>query len=193
MADNKVKKRNWAFVVYPESAPSDWIEQLKLSGLQFAISPLHDRDLNDTGEPKKPHWHVIVVYGSPTTYNNAKALTERLNAPIPQALESVRGYYRYLTHKDNPEKVQYNELEVQTGGGFNILDFVELTKSEVLTIKKELQLLIRSQGITEYSDFMDFLLDNALNEQYDVASCNTYFFEKYISSCRNKAMPRKQD
>ena len=66
------EKRNWAFVVYPESAPSDWIEQLQLSGAQFAISPLHDKDLNATGEPKKAHWHVIVVYGSPTTESNVK-------------------------------------------------------------------------------------------------------------------------
>ena len=28
-----LKKRNWAFVVYPESAPSDWIEQLQQRGL----------------------------------------------------------------------------------------------------------------------------------------------------------------
>ena len=74
-----LKKRNWAFVVYPESAPSDWIEQLQLSGAQFAISPLHDKDLNATGEPKKAHWHVIVVYGSPQR-SNVKSLTERLNA-----------------------------------------------------------------------------------------------------------------
>ena len=58
------KKRNWAFVVYPESAPENWIEQLQLSGAQFTISPLHDKDLNATGEPKKAHWHVIAVYGS---------------------------------------------------------------------------------------------------------------------------------
>ena len=30
---NFEKKRNWAFVVYPESAPSDWIEQLQQRGL----------------------------------------------------------------------------------------------------------------------------------------------------------------
>ena len=47
-----VKKRNWAFVLYPESAPEDWKEQLRLSGLQGAISPLHDKDINPTGEPK---------------------------------------------------------------------------------------------------------------------------------------------
>ena len=43
-----LKKRNWAFVVYPESAPSDWIEQLQQRGVVGAISPLHDKDLNAT-------------------------------------------------------------------------------------------------------------------------------------------------
>ena len=74
-----------------ESAPSDWIEQLQLSGAQFAISPLHDKDLNATGEPKKAHWHVIVVYGSPTTESNVKSLTERLNAPKPIPLNKFEG------------------------------------------------------------------------------------------------------
>ena len=65
--EKSVKKRNWAFVLYPESAPKDWREQLARSGVACAISPLHDRDINPTGEPKKPHYHVILVYGSPTT------------------------------------------------------------------------------------------------------------------------------
>ena len=52
-----VKKRNWAFVVYPESAPEDWIEQLQKTGLQCAVSPLHDKDTDPTGEPKKAHYH----------------------------------------------------------------------------------------------------------------------------------------
>ena len=108
-----LKKRNWAFVVYPESAPEKWIEQLQLSGAQFAISPLHDKDLNATGEPKKAHWH------------------ERLNAPKPIPLEQVRGYYRYLTHKDNPRRHSMTENDIQTLNGFDIRDFVEMTKSEV--------------------------------------------------------------
>lgn len=45
MAKN-IKKRNWAFVLYPESAPADWREQLQKTGLQCAISPLHDKDMN---------------------------------------------------------------------------------------------------------------------------------------------------
>lgn len=186
MAQKNVKKRNWAFIVYPESAPEDWKEALAQTGLQCAISPLHDKDVDPTGSPKKAHYHVIACYSGPTSFNVVKSLTDSLNAPIPQALEQVRGYYRYLTHKDNPEKFQYNELDIKTINGFNIADFSELSKSEVTAIKKRLQCLIRELDILEYSDFMDYLSDNEMNVEYDVASNNTYFFEKYISSKRNK-------
>ena len=56
-----------------------------------AISPLHDKDLNATGEPKKAHWHVIVTYEGPTAQSVVERLTERLNAPKPIPLEQVRG------------------------------------------------------------------------------------------------------
>nr|CDL66158.1 unnamed protein product [uncultured bacterium] len=186
MAVKNVKKRNWAFVAYPDSLPDGWLDTLCQTGLQCAVSPLHDKDIDPTGEIKKPHYHVIACYSGPTSYNVVKSLTDQFNAPGPQPLEQVRGYYRYLTHKDNPEKAQYSENDIQTINGFCILDFVELTKSEVLTIKKELQTLIRDADILEYSDFMDLLQDSDMTQQYDVASCNTYFFEKYISSRRNK-------
>lgn len=187
MATKNVKKRNWAFVAYPESLPTNWKEQLQLTGLQVAISPLHDRDKDPTGEPKKPHYHVILCYAGPTSYNVVKALTDSLNCPIPQPLEQVRGYYRYFTHMDNPEKYQYSPDTIETINGFSIMDFVELTKSEVLTAKRKLQSLIREKNILEYSDFMDYLQDSEnMEQEYDVASNNTYFFEKYISSRRNK-------
>lgn len=190
MPHKNVKKRNWAFVLYPESAPADWKETLRQSGLQCAVSPLHDKDLDPTGTPKKAHYHVIACYSGPTSFNVVKGLTDALNAPIPQALEQVRGYYRYLTHKDNPEKFQYSDSDITTINGFSIIDFVDLTKSEVLTIKKELQTLIRTADILEYSDLMDLLQDSDMVQQYDVASSNTYFFEKYITSRRNKKFPR---
>jgi hypothetical protein len=192
MAEKNVKKRNWAMVLYPESAPEDWREQLRLSGLQVAISPLHDKDVNADGEPKKAHHHVILVYGSPTTYNNVKALCDRLNQPIPQPLEQVRGYYRYLTHEDNPEKAQYSKADIQTLNGFDIREFVELTKSEVTKAKREILQLIRDNGITEYADLVDILMDGGEGtaDMFDVASNNTLFFKAYLTSqWRRQAAP----
>ena len=182
-----LKKRNWAFVVYPESAPSDWIEQLQLSGAQFAISLLHDKDLNATGEPKKAHWHVIVVYGSPTTESNVKESYRAFKRPKPIPLEQVRGYYRYLTHKDNPEKAQYDEKDIQTLNGFDIRDFVEMTKSEVNVKIRIIQKMIREFDFLEYADLLDYLQDEEeLADEYDVAINHTILLNTYIKSRRYK-------
>lgn len=187
MAEKKenVKKRNWTFVLYPESAPKDWQEKLKLSGLMCAVSPLHDKDLNPTGEAKKAHYHILLVYSGPTTYNAVAKFTASLNATIPQALESVRGMYRYFSHKDNPEKYQYDEADITTINGFNINDLVELTKSEVNELKASILGYVRKLCITEYADLVDFLIDNGMLAEYDVVINNTFFFNTYITSRRN--------
>lgn len=186
MAEKKVKKRHWAFVAYPDSLPENWIEMLKQSGLKVAISPLHDRDTNPTGELKKSHYHVIVSYDGPTTFGNVEGLTKRLNQPIPQPLEQVRGYYRYLTHEDNPEKAQYDKADIQTLNGFDIRDYVEMTKSEVGKYIREVQGFIRDNGITEYADLMDKLMDGGetLADWWEVASNHTLFFTAYLRSAR---------
>lgn len=182
-----VKKRNWAFVCYPDSLPTDWLDVLQQTGLPLCISPLHDKDLDPTGTPKKPHYHVILNYEGPTSAAVVKALvTGKLNAPDPQPLESIRGYYRYLTHKDNPEKYQYDERDIKTINGFNISNFIELTRAETTKIKSEIQALIREQKIIEYADLLDYLLDSEMFTELDVAQSNTMLFNTYIRSRRHK-------
>lgn len=185
---SNIKKRNWAFILYPESAPENWLDVLRETGLPCAISPLHDKDIDPNNEPKKAHYHIILSYAGPTSLNVIKNITDKLNAPMPQALEQIRGYYRYFTHKDNADKYQYDEKEIHTINGFDISNFIELSKSEISQIKIKLQNLIRENNIVEYSDLMDYLLDSQLTSEYDVASNHTYFFDKYISSKRNKAL-----
>lgn len=192
MADKNVKKRNWAFVLYPESAPADWREQLQKTGLPCAISPLHDRDMNATGEPKKPHYHVMVFYQGPTSYNVVKRLTDGLNQPIPQVVEQVRGYYRYLTHMDNPEKAQYPASEIRTLNGFDIGDFVEMTKSEVTKVCRALMDYIRENDLMEYADLMDMTMcEGVPPEWFDVASSRTLFFTGYLRSRRYRKTGRE--
>ena len=185
MAEKNVKKRNWAFVLYPESAPADWRELLQKTGLPCAISPLHDKDVNATGEPKKPHYHVMVFYQGPTSYNVVKRLTDGLNQPTPQVVEQVRGYYRYLTHMDNPEKAQYSAAEIQTLNGFDIMDFVEMSKSEVTKVLRALVDYIRENDLLEYADLMDMTTcEGVPPEWFDVASSHTLFFTGYLKSRR---------
>lgn len=184
--EKNVKKKYWAFVLYLESAPENWKEILQLRGIPVCISPYHDKDVNPDGTAKKPHYHIILCFPNTTTYNNVKSITDSLNQPIPISLDAVNGYYRYLTHKDNPEKYQYSPEDIETLNGFSIDDFVELTYTQVKTICIYLQQLIIDNNILEYSDLLDYLLTNELYTELDVASNHTLLFNTYICSRRNK-------
>lgn len=179
-----VKKRNWTFVLYPESAPEDWLDIIIQRGIVFAISPLHDKDVNPTGEVKKPHYHVILCYDGPTTYNSVCELVQdTLNQPIPKVLDSVKGMYRYFTHKDNPEKYQYNEKDIKVYNGFDVNDM--LSSFEVFQNMKLVQAIIIENNFLEYSILMDYLLTTEQMELWSVACSHTLYFNSYICSRRN--------
>lgn len=180
-----IKKRNWGGVVYPESAPEDWKEILKLKGIVWACSPLHDKDINPTGEEKKAHYHIIMTFPGPVTDKTVKDIMEQLNQPIPIPLESVRGYYRYFTHKDNPEKCQYDETGIELYNNFDVSEI--LNNFEVFQYLKDIQKIIIENKIYEYSILMDFLMTTEQFELWNVASSHTLFLNTYITSKRNNA------
>lgn len=183
-----VKKRNWAFLAYPESLPANWVDVLQQTGLPFAVSPLHDKDVDPNGDIKKHHYHVILCYPGPTTYTVVKALTDSLNQPIPQPLESVKGYYRYFSHKDNPDKAQYDESQIKSYNGFDILEYSDLTAREVLELKEKVVEIIRELNINEYSTLIEYLLDNGYSQEWSIVSNHTIFFERYVASRRYRGI-----
>lgn len=179
--------RNWAFVMYPESMPEDWYERLQATGLPFAISPLHDKDLDATGEEKKPHYHVICYYENRTTFNQVKAnVSDLVNGTIPIKLESMSGMYRYHLHLDNPDKFQYDDRDRTFINGFEVGKVNALTSTQISQILRVIQTCIVDYSFTEYSDLMDYLLDNDFIEMWDVARSNTLFLATYIKSRRFK-------
>ena len=108
-------------------------------------------------------------------------------------MEQVRGYYRYLTHKDNPEKAQYDEKDIQTLNGFNIRDFVEMTKSEVNAKIRIIQKMIRELDFFGVCRFVGLSQDNdELADEYDVAINHTILLNTYIKSRRYKREPKSR-
>ena len=189
-----IKGRNWAFVAYPESMPVNWYEILQRTGLPIAVSPLHDKDLDPTGEVKKPHYHFLCYYDNPTTFNNVKTnVCDLINATIPIKLESLTGMYRYHIHMDNPEKFQYDDRYRTFINGFDVARVESLSYYEVSKVMSELQKFIQVNGIVEYADLLDILLDNDLHQMWEVARNNTLFLNTYISSRRYKTSKEKKD
>lgn len=120
MAERKAsdaRKRNFATVIYPESAPEDWRATLAGYFVPAFISPLHDKDVNATGEPKKAHHHVMVMFEGKKSEDQVRTMFESIGGVGLERVESLRGYARYLCHLDNPEKAQYNPSDVVSLNG----------------------------------------------------------------------------
>lgn len=179
-SNRNIKARNWTLEVYPESAPDNWKEELTKTGLAWSCI-LHDQDCNPDGEIKKAHYHVIVCYEGPTTFNSVKNLQRITNGPIPLKLESVIGMYRYFTHKDNPEKFQYDPADIECYNGFE----VPLASADVRRIKSEINMAIIEQGITEYLELILYCGHYMGPEYEDVASNHTVFYTQILRGMRH--------
>ena len=114
------RTRNYTAILYPDSenTPENWLEILQDQQVPMFISPLHDKDTNETtGELKKAHYHIIVCYDAPKTPEQAKELFSLVGAVIPPLhkfmVQSIRGACRYLCHLDNPDKYQYVPEDVK--------------------------------------------------------------------------------
>lgn len=183
----KITGRSWAFVMYPDSMPDNWEEIISSTGLPMAISPLHDKDINPTGEVKKPHYHVICYYENSTTYNNVKTnVCDLLNATIPQKLESIRGMFRYHIHLDNPEKYQYDDRDRKLYNGFDIDLANKLTRSETLKMLLQVYTFCNDNNIYEYSDLVNILKDSDMIQMLDVITFNTLPIKTFLESKRYK-------
>lgn len=177
-----MKSRYWTFLVYLDSSPENWKELLSERGLVFAVSPLHDKDVNPDGSQKKPHYHVMITWESPRSFKNAQDISDLCSKVLPKRVESVRGMYRYFAHLDNPEKAQYNIEDCEKYGGFEL----DLTTTEVVRILKEITEDIRKLDLLEYSDLIDYYKEIGDNDKWELTSNHTFFLDKYICSIRNK-------
>lgn len=111
------RSNTWTFEVYPESAVDNW-EMVLTDTFQvlFATSPLHDKDVNEDGEKKKLHWHVIVQFDSMKSFKQIDEIARAMHAPVPQVVDSPIGLIQYFVHKNNPEKYQYSRSDIRVFG-----------------------------------------------------------------------------
>lgn len=128
-ASQRPKGTQFAFLLYPENLPQNWEDELEALGLRCAISPLHNRDVNKDGTPKKPHYHGIIVARNPiTTQAMRNKLTNVLGKSVASQVQfikkSILDAYAYFTHSTKQakadKKFQYDEKEIKLLNGFNV-------------------------------------------------------------------------
>lgn len=153
------KSKYFCALLYPDSTTYDAdkiIKALAEEHLTFALSPVHDKDVEKDGSIKKAHYHLLLAYTSATTLSNIRGWFKACGMPESE-LHSVRvcasgvGYYRYLIHKDNPEKAQYDANDIRV---FNDSD--ELFKKFSKTASEKIDDLVRIFQIVDELNTISF-------------------------------------
>ena len=166
--NKKAKARAWTAIVYPESAPENWQDILKETCLEGLISPLHDKDVEDEGELKKPHWHVMMVWPGPTTYSNAKTILDKVNGVLdPTPVQHIGGMARYFLHLDSPHKHQYSRTEIIELGGLDYEDTIAKTQNQTKVLK-EIFKFIDEHCILSFDQLLMYTIKYDLTDWFKV-------------------------
>lgn len=128
--------RNFATIIYPDSAPVNWRDILSDYHIPAFISPLHDSDINPNGEPKKPHYHVLISFDGPKSQDQVSEIFNSFSGVGCESVSTLRGYARYLCHLDNPEKHQYSIDDVVCLSGADYNDVIGLPTDKYKCIKE---------------------------------------------------------
>jgi hypothetical protein len=183
----KHRAKKYRLIVYPQDMPENWRAVLREKMWDVLISPLHDKDVNADGTPKKPHHHVILSAGSAwITMKELVEVGETLRGmAIPQKCSNPKGMIRYFIHADNPEKAQYDKSDIEVYGNYDIEECFQRTKQEEDYLHAQIISFVKDKDIVEFSDLMDYCLENDY-EWFCFLSRHSYMIDKYITSRRHK-------
>ena len=121
--------RNFSLISYCREDDIKKVIQDHNNNIRAYAYILHDKDINEDGSPKVPHYHILLLLKSATTSSAIckwfTGITDIDGCPVNTFAENIYNVsiaFDYLSHKDYPNKAQYSEDSII---GFNL----ELFKS----------------------------------------------------------------
>ena len=172
--DDRIRQQGlwWSFIIYQDSVPDNYLERLKATGMQIALSPWHDKDSWNhdspemvnaetgeiiprgarykTGDHKKTHRHGICKTDKKCSWREMNALLQNiLHCPYIQKCRSLKGAFEYFLHLNSPEKYQgYFKDEIIRMNGF----VIEPTKMEQGVLYDEIVQVVIGYGYTTWTE-----------------------------------------
>lgn len=185
---NSFKTRQYQAIIYPESAPEDFLERIERLQVGALLSPLHDSDVNGDGELKKPHYHFIISYDGPKTIEQAIEDFEYIGAVYDfqsrrkeSIVKSFRVSARYLCHIDNPDKYQYSYDGVRAFGGLVYSDIISSSSDKLLSLR-EMLAYCKEEKIIYFSDLLEYAAENR-SDWFDALNRDcSYIMSQYLKS-----------
>lgn len=172
--------RNFATVVYPESAPINWRDVLSSYHIPALISPLHDKDINPTGEPKKAHYHVIIMFDGKKSDAQVAEIFSSIGGVGLEPVKNLRGYARYLCHLDNPDKAQYDVSDVVSLAA-DYQGIIGLASDKYVALG-EMQDFCDQYNIVSFYTLAKYARLNRPDWHRILCDCGAVYMKEYLSS-----------
>lgn len=149
--------RNYAFILYPESMPKNWKDIIEEWKVPTFVSPLHDKDVKEDGELKKPHYHALLMFDGVKSKDQVLELVGPLGVKHLENVDSKKGYARYLCHLDSLDKKHYNTNDVIcfSSADYSLYSGKQVKKKDVISDILE---WTKKEGVYSYSDVLDYAL-----------------------------------
>ena len=177
--------RNFATVVYPDSedTPDNWLSILEEFKTPVLVSPFHDSDLNVTGEPKKPHYHVLIMFEGMKSQDQVRELFDQIGGVGLETVNSLRGYARYLCHLDNPDKFQYSPAEVRQMSGADFLEIIALPSDKYEMIGERID-YCQAEMVFSYAALLIYARTNRNDWFRILCDSGTIVMKEFLKSLR---------
>lgn len=179
--------RSFMLVLYPDDETHvDVMNYVEEFILEYAYI-LHDKDVNEKGEIKKEHYHVVIKFNEGITISS---LSKKLNLD-ENYITPTKGSYvyglRYLVHADHKDKYQYEVSDVVGPLKSRLIKSLNGDKTESDYIIEIFNLIDNSDYI-ELSSFLRYLATQGMWTYY---RRNAYTINQLISIHNMEYMKRQ--
>lgn len=182
--------RYWKFLIYPDSCGGGWnndvdyeglLDRLEELGLQLFLSPIHNRDLDESGNFKKPHMHVLAYVPGKKSYKTMCEMLQPFGVATVKEVtdhEVDEQYWCHLNCRNKEVKPEYPVSACVSLNGYVPTGLLKETRHGNL---RKLWSLIEENGMIYFCDLMNEVMKNYPNLIEDL---NRYMglLDKYLQS-----------
>lgn len=173
--------RNFATIVYVESAVENFVDVLTNQFVPCFVSPLHDLDKNENGELKKPHYHVMLLFDSPKLKSQADEIFKLIGGVGCEVIKNGKSYARYLCHLDNADKAQYSIDDVVSLGGAVYSSSIAVTVDKYQMLSEIID-FCSANDVMNYADLLEWSRSNRFEWFKALCDGGTFIVKEYMKS-----------
>lgn len=171
----KFRSRCFNLVLYPDNWQHFDTHDFILQDFDSACI-LHDKDLDEEGKIKKPHWHIVIRCKN-AVWNTALAKDLGVEDNYIQKCRSLKSSLKYLIHFDNPDKYQYSIDSVEGSLKKKLVRFIQDDEKDETEKVIDLMSFIDGSGYLSVCDLASWA---AQNGQWDAFRRSATIFMRIL-------------